>query len=265
MTGGAPTGGSRARVVLLGAGGLGCAAAPVLARAAASRPLHVVIADGDRVEIGNLHRQVMHRAEDAGRRKARSMERALEAIARAAGAAEGALTTEAWCERIAGERARELVRGADVVLDGTDNFATRFLANDACVLEGVRLVHAASIRWQGQLLGVAPREGGPCYRCLFEEPPGAAAGMTCAEAGVAGPVVGVVGALAAELALALLDGRSPYQAAPDGTRLGRLLTYDGLRGQTRTVRFRRNPSCIACGQEPLAALLPHASYEVPAC
>lgn len=253
----------RPRVVLLGAGGLGCGAAPVLARAAARRPLHVVIADGDRVEIGNLHRQVMHRAADAGMDKARSLARSMEEVARAAGAA-GALTTEPWCERIAGERARELVRGADVVLDGSDNFATRFLANDACVLEGAALVHAAAIRWQGQLLGVVPGRG-PCYRCLFEEPPGAAAGMTCAEAGVAGPVVGVVGALAAELALELLDGKSPYRAAPDGAPLGRLLCFDGLRGESRAVHFRKNPGCVACGRSPMAALLPHSAYEVPAC
>lgn len=258
-----------ARVVLLGAGGLGCAAAQVLARAAAARggdrPLHVVIADGDRVEIGNLHRQVMHRPEDAGTQKARSLGRAMEALAGRLAAPEGALTTEAWCERIHGQRARALVAGADVVIDGSDNFATRFLANDACVLEGVKLVHAAAIRWQGQILGVRPGTGGPCYRCLFEEPPGAMAGTSCAEAGVAGPVVGVVGALAAELAIQLLDGASPYLEGAGGARLGRLVTYDGLRGETRVVRFRRSSSCLACGATPMAGLLPQTAYEVPAC
>ena len=197
--------------------------------------------------------------------KAESLARALEELA----GGPGAITTEPLCVRVERDNVRAIVSGSGsgsgyvptVVLDGSDNFATRFLVNDACVVEGVPLVHAAAIRWQGQILSVAPGAGGPCYRCLFEAPPRLADGVSCAEAGVAGPVVGVVGALAAEATLALLDGESPCE---EGT-VGRLLTYDGLRGATRVVRFRKNPGCLACGTATLGQLLPPSAYEVPAC
>ena len=250
-----------ARVVLIGAGGLGCAVAPVLA--AAPIPLCVEVVDDDVVEVGNLHRQVLHRGDGASTAKAPSLAGAITRLAAGRGA-----TARATVTRFTADNARALCAGAAVVIDGSDNYATRFLANDGCVLEGVPLVHAASIRWQGQVLAIDPRRGGPCYRCLFEAPPDAAAGHSCAEAGVFGPVCGVVGALAAEAALDLLAGRSPY-LQEGGLPLGQLLVYDGLGasdpGATRVVRFRKNPSCIACGQAPLVELLPLVAYEVPAC
>lgn len=245
------------RLVLVGAGGLGCAAAPVLAGFAS--PLAIEVLDDDQVEASNLHRQVLHRAAEVGQPKADSLARA---IARLAG--DGGPRALARRVRIDRENALQLLAGADVVIDGSDNFATRFVVNDACVLLGVPLVHAAAIRWQGQLLGIDARRGGPCYRCLFEAPPAPAAAASCQEAGVAGPVVGVIGALAAEAALALLDGASPYARA--GQRwLGQLHAYDGLGGELRVIRFARNPACLACGPAPLARLLPPSAYEVPAC
>jgi len=251
---------SPARVVLIGAGGLGCAVAPVLA--AAPLPLCVEVVDDDVVEVGNLHRQVLHRGDAPPAAKAASLAAAITRLAAGRGATARALAT-----RFTADNARALCAGAAVVIDGSDNYATRFLANDGCVLEGVPLVHAASIRWQGQVLAIDPRRGGPCYRCLFEAPP-AAAGQSCAEAGVFGPVCGVVGALAAEAALGLVAGRSPYLQEGD-LPLGQLLVYDGLGamdpGATRVVRFRKNPRCLACGQAPLVELLPLAAYEVPAC
>ena len=268
------------RVVLVGAGGIGCGAAQVLARS--QRPLEVVVVDDDVIEVGNLHRQVLHAEADRGHPKAESLVRAIARIADSArsGASTRLVTARAVCERIKRDDARARVRGAAVVIDGSDNFATRFLINDACVLERVPLVHAAAIRWQGQIL-VSGARGGPCYRCLFEEPPRFGDGISCAEAGVAGPVVGVVGALAAEAALALLDelaasatdGREPLSAdgrdhrgerEPD-PQLGRLVVFDGLSGTTRTVRFRKNPACLACGARPIADLLAVEDYEVPPC
>jgi adenylyltransferase/sulfurtransferase len=141
------------------------------------------------------------------------------------------------------------------VIDGSDNFATKFLVNDACVLERVPFVHAGAIRWGGQWLAVAP--GAPCYRCLFEAPPEAALGESCRDAGICGPVVGVVGARQAEAGLALLDGAG-------GAARSTLHVYDALAGAVRAVAFGHNPECSACGARREERLDP-ARYEARAC
>jgi len=231
-----------ARVLVVGAGGLGSPAAHVLARAGVGE---IALLDDDRVEASNLHRQILHRAEDAGRLK---VESAADALARIS----PSVRAVAIAERLTPANAA-MVRNYHVVLDGSDGFATKFLVNDACVLARVPFVHAAAIRWTGQLLPVAA--GAPCYRCLFEEPPPPAAGATCSEAGIAGPVVGVIGALQAEAALALLDGKCDARESV-------LTRYDGLAGRARSVRFRRNRACRAC--HAMTALDPR-DYQVTAC
>jgi adenylyltransferase/sulfurtransferase len=233
--------------LLVGAGGLGSPAAFVLARAGVSR---IAVADDDRVEASNLHRQLLHRSKDVGRGKAESAGGAIRRLAPSA-------TVIAHAVRVEASNVLDLVRGYDVVIDGSDSFATKFLINDACVLAGIPFVHAAAIRWGGQWLAVRPGE--PCYRCLFEEMPPAAAGASCAEAGIVGPVAGVVGALAAEAAMVLLAGRS---LASDGANA--LTVYDGRAGTFRVVRFRKNPSCRACGSTKIAAIDPRA-YEGADC
>ena len=235
------------RVLLVGAGGLGAPAALTLLQ---HRVSTLGLLDEDQVEVSNLHRQILYRTEDAGRDKVAAAADAIHRLSPSTGVL-------AIRQRLTAENALSIVRRFQLVLDGTDNFPSKFLINDACVLAKVPLVHAAAVRWSGQLLPIAV--GAPCYRCLFEEPPGAAAGFSCAEAGVAGPVVGLVGALQAEAGLALLRDRA---APPHATST--LLVVDGLTGRRREVRFRRNPRCRACGEAPMTALDP-AAYELPPC
>src|SRR5205823_2735049 len=185
----------------------------------------IAFLDDDVVEAGNLHRQVLHRACDVGRKKAES---AADAVRR--------ISPKVHAIPLIGRFTAanvDLVREFDAVLDGSDNFATKFLLNDACVAARVPFVHAAAIGWMGQLLPV--RAGAPCYRCLFEAEPPPDACATCSEAGVCGPVVGVVGALQAEAALALAEG--------GGADESELTIYDGLSGALRNVRFRHNREC----------------------
>lgn len=243
-----------ARVLLVGAGGLGSPAAIALARAGVRR---FRVVDPDRVEPSNLHRQILHRTADAGRPKVESAAAAIRRIAPGA-------DVEIIEGRFDAASAPALLAGIAVALDGSDNFPTKFLMNDACVEAGVPFVHGAAIRWEGQLLGVDPRRGDPCYRCLFEAEPPPGVACTCAEAGVCGPVVGVIGALQAEAALALLAGASHdalAQNGPRGERLGRMLVYNGVVGHVRSVRFRRNPDCAVCNRINAAASHP----EVSAC
>jgi molybdopterin/thiamine biosynthesis adenylyltransferase len=246
---------ARARVLVVGAGGLGSAAALALSESAPGRVGAVAFVDDDRVDASNLHRQVIHRAADAGREKARS---AAEALARLSG---GRIAAEAIEARLDAANAAELVARFDLVLDGSDNFPTKFLVNDACVAARVPFVHAGAIRWGGQWLPVAP--GAPCYRCLFEAVPPVGGGESCREAGIAGPVVGYVGARQAEAGLQLLDAIELAGARDRST----LHVYDALRsldGAARAVTFRHNRECAACGAGAGAALDP-ARYQASAC
>ena len=247
---------SAARALVVGAGGLGSPAARALGRAGVGT---IAFVDDDLVDLSNLQRQTLHRSVDAGRAKVDSAADALRRVAPAA-------TVIAIRERLLPENALGLVGAFDVVLDGSDNFATKFLVNDACVIASVPFVHGGAIRWGGQLLAVA--RGAPCFRCLFEEIPPADAGASCDEAGIVGPAVGVVGALQAEAALALLDQhdsdgevREKHDRAPG---FSTLIVYDGLAATIRRVEFARNPTCRACGERPLTTIDPSA-YEVASC
>lgn len=239
-----------ASALVIGAGGLGCAAAWGLALGGVGR---VILVDDDRVEESNLHRQVLHRRADVGAPKAESLARALRARF-------PALAAEARVERFTAGNARALVRAADVVLDGSDNLATKFLANDAAVAERRPLVHGAAVGTGGQWMSV-PAGGRPCYRCLFEDlPPPDADAPSCAEAGVLGPVPAVIGARQALAALALLAGAGRHRESRDGEKscMGLLIRYDSHPMTFRSVTFRPNPGCRACGAEA-GATAPAAS------
>ena len=229
-------------VLLIGAGGLGCGAALALGEAGLTR---LGVADDDQVDQSNLHRQVLHRQERVGMGKARSL--AAEMAARFP-----RTRVAAHEQRFTAATAAGLLAEYDVLLDGSDNLATKFLANDAAVLLGKPLVHGAAVGLTGQLLTV-PAGGRPCYRCLFEElPPPDADAPSCAEAGVLGPVPGVIGALQASEAVRLLAGQPPAFA-------GRLLRYQAAGMALGTVRFRPNPACRVCGpRADIRALAPES-------
>ena len=211
--------------VLLGAGGLGCPAA--LALAEEKLDLRLVIVDADRVERSNLARQILYGDSDLGRPKA-------EVAAERVGG-------EARVIRFEAATAGELLRDADVLLDGTDDFQTRFLANDEAIRRGIPLVHGAALGWAGLLLTVVPGQSA-CLRCLFEAPPRNS--PTCALAGVLAPLCGLVGAAMARAAVSVLRGE------PDASMLHR---WDARLGTQRPLRLKRDPACAACGIE--------ASYE----
>lgn len=221
-----------ARVLIVGAGGLGAPAALYLAAAGVGV---MVLADPDHVDRSNLQRQVLYGESDLGRLK---VDAAVERLAQTNANVE----VEALAVAVGPDNALEIVRGFDLVLDGTDDFATRFAVNAACMKAGVTLVSGAIGRWTGQ---VGVFTGQPCYRCLVPEiPPDA---ETCSAVGVVGALAGVIGSMMALEAIKLITGAgSPLS--------GRLLVYDALAGQTRTVRIGPDPTCPECGgshaQEP---------------
>lgn len=211
------------RVLLIGAGGLGSPAALVLAR---SGGMELTIVDDDVVDETNLHRQLLFEDADVGREK---HERAAARLAR-----EGA-EVRAVRGRFLPSNALELARAHDLVVEGADNFATKFLAADACAIAGVPIVQAGAVRWSGWAL--ASRPGSACLRCVFEDIPRDRV-ETCAEAGVIGSVVGVLGALEAALAIRIARG--------DARAAGELWSYDALAGRLRARRVRRRQGCPLC-------------------
>ena len=207
----------RGSVLVIGAGGLGCPALLYLAAAGVGR---IVIVDADCVDVSNLQRQVLYTSDDAGAPKAEAAARRLRAL-------NPFITIEAHTQRFTRDNALELVRGVDVVLDGSDNFATRYLANDACVLAGRPLVYGAIQGFEGQL-SVFNFNGGPTYRCLFPEPPEPGTVPNCAEAGVLGVLPGLIGTAQACETIKILAGIGEPLA-------GKLLLFDALTMSTRTL------------------------------
>ena len=218
------------RVLLVGAGGLGCAAGRVLARSGVGL---IDIADDDRVDESNLHRQTLYRPEDVGRPKAALAAARLIQEGDRAGQGVGTVAREI---RVLPDEAREIVAGYDLVLEGADNFATKFLVADACALTGTPSVQAGAVRWVGWAFGSRPGRSA-CLRCVFEDVPQGPPD-TCAEAGVVGPAVGVVGALQAALALRILSG--------DASAAGELWSYEALPGALRRRCITRRPECPLC-------------------
>jgi molybdopterin/thiamine biosynthesis adenylyltransferase/rhodanese-related sulfurtransferase len=225
-----------ARMLLAGAGGLGSPAALYLAAAGVG---HISLVDFDGVDVSNLQRQVLHGTKDVGRPKVESArDRLLDLNPH--------LSLTLHATRLDSANALELVRDHDLVVDGTDNFATRYLLNDACVLAGRPNVHASVYRFDGQASVLATAEG-PCYRCLYPSPPAPGEVPSCAEGGVLGVLPGLLGTVQATEAIKLAAGIGQ-------PLVGRLLLVDALAMQFRTVKVRRDPSCPACGTRTIREL-----------
>ncbi len=221
-----------ASVLIVGAGGLGSPAALYLAAAGIGR---IGIVDADVVEVSNLHRQILHDTPSIGEQKTTSAAARIRALNPEVEVVEIPLRLDA-------SSALETLRGWDVVVDGSDNFPTRYLLNDSCVLLNIPLVYGAIHRFDGQA-SVFAAEGGPCYRCLFRDPPPPGFAPSCAEAGVLGALPGIVGSIQATETIKLIAGIGR-------PLIGRLLLIEALSGDYRCIEIRRDPDCVICGDDP---------------
>jgi sulfur-carrier protein adenylyltransferase/sulfurtransferase len=221
------------RVLLIGAGGLGSPASLYLAAAGVGR---LGIVDADVVDESNLQRQIVHSTERLGEAKVDSAKRTIEAL-------NPDVEVVAYKERLSSENIeRILADGWDVIVDGADNFPTRYLVNDASVWHDIPVVHGSIYRFEGQVTVFKPHEG-PCYRCLFPTPPPPELAPSCAEGGVLGVLPGVIGSLQANEALKLALGIGE-------SLVGRLLLFDALSTEFNEVKLRRDPECPVCGENP---------------
>ncbi|MEO0913769.1 MAG: molybdopterin-synthase adenylyltransferase MoeB [Pseudomonadota bacterium] len=226
---------SAARVAVVGAGGLG---SPALLYLAAAGVGHLRVIDDDAVSLSNLQRQVLHRTEAVGRAKVESAAETLAAV-------NPHVVVEGRTERLGGENAAALLGDVDLVLDGSDTFATREVVNRACVAAGVPLISGALSQWEGQVSLFDPQRGGPCYSCIFADPPAEGQAPSCAEAGVMGALAGVIGAMMAGEALKVITGAGqPLR--------GEMLIYDALWGETRKIRLAARAGCPVCGGRGVA-------------
>ncbi|HBN81797.1 MAG TPA: adenylyltransferase [Ruminococcaceae bacterium] len=234
-----------ARVLIVGAGGLGAPAALYLAAAGVGT---IGIADADEVDLSNLQRQIIHTTPDVGKAKVQSAKETMLAI-------NPGITVNTYRAFVASDNVMELIADYDFILDGTDNFPAKFLINDACVLAGKPFSHAGIIRFRGQLMTYVPGRG-PCYRCVFKEPPPPDAVPTCRQAGVIGAVAGVIGSLQALEAVKYIVGKGELLT-------GYLLTYDALKMEFRKIRVPRARDCAVCGEHP--TILKPFDYEQAEC
>lgn len=221
-----------AKVLLVGAGGLGSPAALYLA---ASGVGTIGVIDNDKVDVSNLQRQVLYDTQSVGRPKADAAKQRLQGL-------NPEIELVAHAVELRAANVRDIFSKYDIVLDGTDRFTTRYLSNDACVILRKPLVSAAIHRFEGQAMTYVPGRG-PCYRCLFPEPPADGVVPNCAEAGVLGVLPGVMGTIQATEAIKLIVGVGE-------PLLGRLLTYDALAMRFEEFRFSRRPDCAVCGDQP---------------
>ena len=229
------------RVLLLGAGGLGSPAALYLAAAGVGT---LGIIDMDVVDESNLQRQVLHNMDRVGERKVDSAKKTLTAL-------NPDVDVATYDVRLGADNVLDVIDGYDLIVDGTDNFPTRYLVNDASLLKRIPVVHGSIFRFEGQVTVFDPYNG-PCYRCLIPEPPPAELAPSCAEAGVLGVLPGIVGSIQAlEAVKLLLDLGDPL--------VGRLLSYDALEESFRTFKVRRDPECPACGEHAGAIVI--AEYD----
>ena len=233
-----------ASVFVVGAGGLGCPAALYLAAAGVGR---IGLIDPEGVALSNLHRQILHTTDEVGRTKTESARARLTAL-------NPEVVVVPRHESLTAENARELMEPYDCILDGTDNFPTRYLVNDACVLLGKPLVHGGVVHFGGQVMTVLPHRSA-CLRCVFPEPPSAGAIPSCQEAGVVGTAAGILGTLMAHEALKLLLGVGELL-------VNRLLTFEGRASRFREIPIRRDPGCAVCGDAPTIREL---REEIEAC
>jgi adenylyltransferase/sulfurtransferase len=220
------------RVLLIGAGGLGCPLAQYLAAAGVG---HLGLMDFDVVDPSNLQRQILFGTKDVGRLKVEVARERIEAM-------NPDVSVEPLPEQLTSENALERFRDYDVIVDGTDNFPTRYLSNDACVLLGKPTVYGAILRFEGQAATFDAKRG-PCYRCLFPEPPPPGSVPSCAEGGVLGILPGTIAMIQATETVKLLTGIGE-------PLIGRLLVYDALAMRFSEYRLKKDPSCPVCGEEP---------------
>lgn len=233
------------RVLIIGAGGLGAPAALYLAAAGVGT---IGIADADEVDLSNLQRQVIHATPDVGKTKVQSAKESMEAI-------NPDITVNTYRTFVSAENIMDLIKDYDFIIDGTDNFPAKFLINDACVLAKKPFSHAGIIRFKGQLMTYVPGQG-PCYRCVFKNPPPPDAVPTCRQAGVIGAMGGVIGSLQAMEAVKYLIGTGDLLT-------GSLLTYDALKMEFHKVKLPDMKSCAVCGEHP--TILEPVDYEQKAC
>ena len=232
-----------AKVLIIGAGGLGAPAALYLAAAGVGT---IGIVDADEVDLSNLQRQVIHTTPDIGRPKVESAADTMHAM-------NPDVTVNTYQEFVDSTNIAELIAGYDFVIDGVDNFQTKFLINDACVAAGKPFVHAGIIRFKGQLMTYVPGQG-PCYRCVFKEMPPADAVPTCKQAGVIGVIAGIIGCLEALEAIKYVLGVGELLT-------GKLLTFDALSGDFHTVKLPpADPDCKACGANATGELVDYEQF-----
>ena len=231
-----------ARVLCIGAGGLGSPAAFYLAAAGVGT---LGIVDMDVVDLSNLQRQILHTNDRIGMPKTESARMTLQAL-------NPDVKVIEFRERLSSENVRRIFAGFDVVVNGCDNFPTRYLANDACVMMGKPLVDGAIWQFEGQATVFHPPHG-PCYRCMFPEPPPPGSTPSCAEAGVLGVLPGLVGCIQALEAIKVILGKGK-------PLLGRMMHFDTMSGEVRVLKLRRDPNCVVCGDNPTVREL--IDYEV---
>uniref|UniRef100_A0A914VIB8 Adenylyltransferase and sulfurtransferase MOCS3 homolog n=1 Tax=Plectus sambesii TaxID=2011161 RepID=A0A914VIB8_9BILA len=223
-----------ASVLIVGAGGLGCPVAMYLAAAGVGK---LGVVDHDDVSIDNLHRQVLHSESSVDTPKAHSIQTALNRL-------NSSVTVVPYCMQLTSKNALNIIKDYDIVADCSDNAATRYLVNDACVLTGKPLVSGSALRWEGQLTVYHNGKDCPCYRCIYPEPPRPDMVTNCADGGVIGPVVGVIGSMQALEIIKVVTGVGSSFA-------GNLFLFDGLMGRTRSIKLRsRREDCLVCGHQP---------------
>ena len=233
------------KVLIIGAGGLGSPAGLYLAAAGVGT---IGIVDADKVELANLHRQIIHHTADIGLEKVKSAETKMRAI-------NPDVTVRTYHRRVKADNIREIIREYDFVIDAADNFATKFLINDACYFEKIPFSHAGVLRFFGQLITVLPGET-TCYRCIFNVSPPAGTMPSSSQVGVFGILPAVIGSLQATEAIKNLLGVGKLLTDT-------LLTYDALEMEFRAVKVSRNPNCPLCGKEPRITEL--RDEEPPVC
>src|SRR5919109_161425 len=220
-------------VLCIGAGGLGSPIAMYLAAAGIGK---MGIVDFDAVDFSNLQRQIIHGTPDVGRPKSESAKETINSI-------NPGVEVVIHNTRLTSENAIEIIQQYDIVVDGTDNFPTRYLTNDACVLLKKPNVYGSIFRFEGQASVFAPHLGGPCYRCLYPEPPPPGMVPSCAEGGVLGVLPGIIGCIQATEILKLALGKGE-------PLVGRLMVYDALEMEYRKIKVRKDPNCVLCGENP---------------
>ena len=221
-----------ARVLLLGAGGLGSPAAYYLAAAGIG---NLGIVDFDRVDLSNLQRQIIHSTERIGMLKTESAKKTIKAL-------NPDVNVTLYNERLDSSNIMNLIEGYDYIVDGSDNFPTRYLVNDACIMRNKTLIHGSIYRFEGQVTVFKPGDG-PCYRCLYPEPPPPGMVPNCQEGGVLGVLAGVIGNLQVVEVLKLVLGIGK-------TLVGKLLIYDALNTEFRNLRLRKDENCPICSEKP---------------